>query len=105
MEHYEESSQPRLTRHDGSKYTISGKTITFNHIDLHHPDELVGVTEEMYKAAWPTVEGVKGSQVIVSITPKGDNHFFDLWSEVIASVSNYLKEWTNLHNQQETKGQ
>lgn len=103
-----DAKPPHIKKFCGSEYTLSGKTTTFGHIDHYPSDEIVGVTEEMYKAAWPIVEGIEGELVIITGTPKGDNHYYDLWNKVNeddANIPDYLKEWINLINLQRQQEQ
>lgn len=48
---------------------------------LEYLDECTGITEEMYKAAFPKIDGIDGKQVIITSTPAGENHFYDLYKK------------------------
>jgi hypothetical protein len=45
--------------------------------------------DEFYTSVYPTIASVKSAQIIISSTPKGYNHFYQLWSMALNGQSEY----------------
>jgi len=45
--------------------------------------------DEFYTSVYPTIASVKSAQIIITSTPKGYNHFYQLWSMALNKQNDY----------------
>lgn len=48
-----------------------------------------GLWEDFYTSIYPTVAAVKSAQIIITSTPKGYNHFYQIWNMAMNNQSDY----------------
>lgn len=63
-------------------------------VNLLYMDEFAHINEanlnDFYKAILPTITADPNAKVIITSTPNGKNKFYDIWSDAIAGLSEYV---------------
>lgn len=63
-------------------------------VNLLYMDEFAHINEanlnDFYKAILPTITADPNAKVIITSTPNGKNKFYDIWSDAIAGLSDYV---------------
>ena len=49
-----------------------------------------GIWSDFYSSVYPTISSVKTSKIIISSTPKGFNHFYEIWTLAKNKQSDYV---------------
>lgn len=67
---------------------IRGKSISLLYLDefAHVPRHLI---QEFMTAVFPAISSAKTSKIIISSTPKGQNHFYHIWREAEKKLNSY----------------
>jgi hypothetical protein len=63
-------------------------------VNLLYMDEFAHINEsnlnDFYKAILPTITADPNAKVIITSTPNGKNKFYDIWSDAVAGLSDYV---------------
>jgi hypothetical protein len=72
-----------------SSSSIRSKTVSLLYIDeyAHIPGNLV---KEFIESVIPTIYSSKKSKLIITSTPKGLNHFYDMWTNAVAGKNSFF---------------
>lgn len=67
---------------------IRGKSISLLYLDefAHVPRHLI---TEFMDSVFPAISSAQTSKIIISSTPKGQNHFYNIWKDAIKKLNSY----------------